>query len=292
MTLNGQNIKENSLPQYFKNDFNVLIVAEKYQTGFDEPLLHTMFIDKKLSGIKAVQTLSRLNRTCLGKTDTFILDFVNDTEEIQSAFQPYYTGTTLTQGVDPNNIYDICNRVESYKMFDFEQAKEFAKVYYNDEQDMGKLNGYLYPSIQKYKELKQDEQKEFKSILQAFLRAYSFISQVSRMMDKELQIKYIFCKYLNTVLPKETSKDISIIDKIDLQYYRLEKQFEGRIELTEEEGKLNSPKGTIGKKDEEKAPLSQIVDKINEKYSTEFTNIDKVFEQLTLDFVDDKKMVD
>lgn len=287
----GQHIKENALPKYFENDFNVLIVAEKYQTGFDEPLLHTMFVDKKLSGIKAVQTLSRLNRTCIGKVDTFVLDFVNSAEEIQASFQPYYEGTVLTQGVDPNNIYDIANRVNSYKIFDLEQVEGFTKIYYSNELDMGKLNGYLFPSIEKYNKLKQDEQKDFKSILQAFLRAYSFIVQVARMMDKDIQKKYIFCKYLNTVLPKETTKTIDIIDKIDLQYYRLEKQYEGRIELAEEEGKLNPPKGTIGKKSEEKVTLNEIVDKINEKYATEFTNMDKVFEQLTLDFIDDEQMV-
>ena len=287
----GEHIKENALPEYFNSDFNVLIVAEKYQTGFDEPLLHTMFVDKKLSGVKAVQTLSRLNRTCIGKVDTFVLDFVNSAEDIQASFQPYYEGTILTEGVDPNNVYDICKRVEAYKIFDIDQARDFSKTYYDDEENMGKLSGYLYPSIQRYNALKNEDKKEFKSILQAFLRAYTFIAQVSRMMDKEIQMKYIFCKYLNSVLPKETETDVNLKDKIDLQYYRLEKQFEGRIELVEEEGKLNPSKGTIGKDDEDNAPLSEIVDKINERYGTDFTNIDKVFEQLTLDFVDDDEMV-
>ena len=288
---NGKHIKENTLPKYFNSDFNVLIVAEKYQTGFDEPLLHTMFVDKKLSGVKAVQTLSRLNRTCKGKNDTFILDFVNSVDDIQKSFQPYYEGTILNQGVDPNNVYDICNRVEAYKLFDFTQAKNFAESYYSNEQNMGKLNGYLYPSIQKYNSLEEEDKKNFKSTLQAFLRAYSFIAQVSRMMDKDIQMKYIFCKYLNTVLPKEYTKNIDLVDKIDLQYYKLEKKFEGKIELTEEEGRLNPPKGTIGKKEEEEATLDEIVNKINNRYGTEFTNMDKVFEQLALDFVDDEQMV-
>lgn len=289
---NGQHISESALPESFETDFNVLIVAEKYQTGFDEPLLHTMFVDKPLSGVKAVQTLSRLNRIYPGKKDTFILDFVNSAEDIREAFQPYYEVTTLSNGVDPNDVYDICKRVEAYKIFDINQVKEFGKTYYSNEQDMGKLNGPLYLSIQKYISIDKGDQEEFKSILQAFLRAYTFITQVSRMMDKEIQMKYIFCKYLNTVLPKDYTDNLNLNNKVDLQYYKLEKQFEGSIELTKEEGILEPPDGTIGKKEEEETTLSQIVDKINNKYGTEFTNMDKVFEQLTLDFIDDKKMVE
>lgn len=109
-TKSGETIKENQLKEYFKSDdFNILIVAEKYQTGFDEPLLHTMFVDKRLTGVKAVQTLSRLNRTCKGKTDTFVLDFVNSPEDIKEAFQPFYQATVLQEETDPNRIYDLKN---------------------------------------------------------------------------------------------------------------------------------------------------------------------------------------
>lgn len=289
---NNEHIKESQLPDRFKEDYNVLIVADKYQTGFDEPLLHTMFVDKPLSGVKTVQTLSRLNRSCSGKTDTFVLDFVNTTEDIQKAFQPYYQGTTLTKGADPNMVYQIYKRVEVYRLFDDSQVHEFAKVYYSGKEEMEKLNYYLYPARTKYLEMELSEQREYKSVLQAFLRNYAFIVQVARMMDKDIQEKYIFCKYLNTILPREHTKMEILDDKIDLEYYRLEKEFEGSIELTKEEGELSPSTGNIGKREEdEEETLSEIVDRINNKYHTNFTNMDKVMDQITNDFLNDEKMV-
>ncbi len=289
---NGECIKENQLPEKFHEDFNVLIVAEKYQTGFDEPLLHTMFVDKPLSGVKAVQTLSRLNRTCLGKTDTFVLDFVNKAEDIQNAFQPYYQGTVLTKCADPNDIYAIYKRIEAYKLFTNDEVKGFADTYYSGQENMEKLNFYLFPARTKFFDMESEDKKEYKAILQAFIRNYGFIVQVERMMDKDIQEKYIFCKYLNAVLPKEHETFFSLNDKLDLEYYRLEKKFEGSIELTKELGELDPATGNIGKSsEEEKEPLSVIIDKINNKYHTSFTNMDKVMEQIKQDFVDDDEMV-
>lgn len=287
------NIKESQLPERFHEDYNVLIVADKYQTGFDEPLLHTMFVDKPLSGVKAVQTLSRLNRTCPGKSDTFVLDFVNKADDIQTAFQPFYQGTVLTEGADPNNIYKIFKRVEEYRIINKDDIENFNELYYNNDDNMEKLNFYLFPARSKYMDLEKQDQRDFKSVLQAFLRSYSFIAQVERMMDKEMQQNYIYCKYLNKVLPKNAVQLQYLDDKIDLEYYRLEKKFEGSIELTKEEGKLEPPTGDIGKKVEDTdAPLSEIVNRINEKYHTKFTNMDKVMEQITKDFEDDYEMVE
>lgn len=289
---NNEHVKENQLSKRFHEDYNVLIVADKYQTGFDEPLLHTMFVDKPLSGVKAVQTLSRLNRTYPGKTDTFVLDFVNSAEDIQEAFQPYYQGTNLIEGADPNIVYQIIKRVEAYRLFDDNQVKEFSKVYYSGEDSMEKLNYYLLPSRTKYLDMEKSDQLEFKSVIQAFLRTYSFIVQVARMMDKEIQEKYVFCKYLNKILPREYTKMEMLDDKIELEYYRLEKRFEGSIELTKEEGNLKPSTGNIGKKDEEdEEPLSVIVERINNKYHTNFTNMDKVMEQIAQDFLNDEEMV-
>lgn len=289
---NNKEIKENQLPKRFKEDYNVLIVADKYQTGFDEPLLHTMFVDKPLSGVKAVQTLSRLNRTCTGKVDTFVLDFVNDIEDIQKSFQPFYQGTILQSGADSNMIYSIYSRVEAFRLFNEKDIHEFAKTYYNDEANMNLLNHYLYPARTKYMDMEKEDQKEFKSILQAFLRSYSFIIQVVRMMDKDMQEKYIFCKYLNQVLPRDNTTITSLDGKIDMEYYKLEKDFEGAIYLIKEEGEIYSASGNIGKSsEEEEEKLSTIIDRINDKYHTKFTNMDKVMEQITQDFADDEKMV-
>lgn len=284
-------ISESQLPEAFDEDYNVLIVAEKYQTGFDQPLLHTMFVDKKLSGIKAVQTLSRLNRTCEGKTDTFVLDFVNKAEEIQSAFQDYYQGTVLTEGFDVNNIYDIYNRLEAYQIANTSDIKGFAETYYSFTEDMSKLSGFLYKAKEKYIQLEKKDKLEFKSIMQLFLRNYNFVIQVARMNDKQLQSAFIYYKYLNQFLPKENTKTIDVKDLVELEFFKIEKKFEGSISLTKEQGEIDPPTGDAGKKGEEtKSKLSEIINKINSKYQTKFTNMDKVFEQIEKDYLDDDRM--
>lgn len=284
-------ISETQLPEVFDEEYNVLIVAEKYQTGFDQPLLHTMFVDKKLSGIKAVQTLSRLNRICEGKTDTFVLDFVNKAEEIQNAFQDYYQGTVLTEGFDVNNVYDIYGRLEAYKIVDINDINGFADLYYSNSEDMGKLSAYLYKSKEKYINLDKKDKYEFKSIMQAFLRNYNFVTQVTRMNDKELQASYIYYKYLNQFLPKDNTKKIDVKDLVELEYFKIEKKFEGSISLTKDQGEIAPATGNIGRKSEEiKNKLSEIIDKINKKYQTKFTNMDKVFEQIESDYLNDERM--
>lgn len=285
------NISENQLPEAFDEDYNVLIVAEKYQTGFDQPLLHTMFVDKKLSGIKAVQTLSRLNRICEGKTDTFILDFVNKAEEIQSAFQDYYQGTVLTEGFDVNNVYDIYARLEAYQIADINDIKGFTELYYSNSEDMGKLSSFLYKAKEKYVNLDKKDKYDFKSIMQAFLRNYNFVIQVTRMNDKELQSAFIYYKYLNQFLPKDNAKSVDVKDLVELEFFKIEKKFEGSITLTKEQGEIEPPTGNIGKKGEEtKSKLSEIIEKINHKYQTKFTNMDKVFEQIESDYLNDERM--
>lgn len=284
-------ISESQLPEAFDEEYNVLIVAEKYQTGFDQPLLHTMFVDKKLSGIKAVQTLSRLNRICEGKTDTFVLDFVNKTEDIQSAFQDYYQATILTEGFDINNVYDIYSRLEAYQLADINDINGFAELYYSTSEDMGKLSSYLYKAKEKYIHLEKSDKHEFKSIMQAFLRNYNFVIQVARMNDKELQSAYIYYKYLNQYLPKENAKNIYVKDLVELEFFKIEKKFEGSISLTKTQGEIEPPTGNIGKKkDETKNRLSEIINKINQKYQTKFTNMDKVFEQIENDYLNDDRM--
>jgi type I restriction enzyme R subunit len=284
-------ISESQLPDAFDDEYNVLIVAEKYQTGFDQPLLHTMFVDKKLSGIKAVQTLSRLNRTCEGKTDTFVLDFVNKAEDIQIAFQDYYQGTVLTEGFDVNNVYDIYGRLEAYQIASKEDIHGFANAYYSNSEDMGKLSGFLYSAKSKYIQLEKSDKLEFKAIMQAFLRSYNFVVQVARMNDKDLQSSFVYYKYLNQFLPKEHTKTVDVKDFVELEFFKIEKKFEGNISLTKEQGEIEPPTGDIGKKGEEtKSKLSEIITKINQKYQTKFTNMDKVFEQIESDYLDDDRM--
>ena len=190
-TKSGETIKENQLKEYFKSgDFNILIVAEKYQTGFDEPLLHTMFVDKRLTGVKAVQTLSRLNRICKGKTDTFVLDFVNNPEDIKEAFQPFYQATVLQEETDPNRIYDLKKYLDKSAVYTQEQIDNVADIYFKSgEQDknaIGKMRSILDVSVKTYSDLKREDRDKFLSALESFVSFYGFITQICRMYDKDL----------------------------------------------------------------------------------------------------------
>ena len=274
-----------------------MIVADKYQTGFDQPLLHTLYIDKVLSGVKAVQTLSRLNRTAPGKEDTFILDFVNDRETILESFQPYYELTALRDEPEPNHLYDLKGQLDLYQVYDTSEINAFAKVYFDPTTKMtpkaqGKLYGLLEPAIDRYKALETDDkQDEFKKSLRTWINLYSFLSQLMPFRDSELEKFFAFAKHLLTKLPKRTlAQSVRLVDEIALEYYRLEKIKEGAIDLIKgENGELESfTEAGIKRPKEEKAPLSTIIDKLNDRFSTEFEEADRLFfEQIEAELVND-----
>lgn len=293
-TRDGETVRENALPETFHtDDFGMLIVAEKYQTGFDEPLLHTMFVDKKLSGVKAVQTLSRLNRICLGKQDTFVLDFVNSAEDIKKAFEPYYEETVLEKETDPNVVYDIKNTLDEYRVYQQIEINGFADVWYSAKSqeyaDLGKLKAKIQPALDRYNALEPEKQDIFKSTLARFNRIYSFITQVCRMFDRELHKFSIYAKFLSMMLPKGSSEKVYIDDKVLLEYYKLEKDFDGSIELEPTEEGFTPITGEAGRREKKKDPLTVIIDKINEKYGTAFTEMDKVLLQIENDYTAQKK---
>lgn len=288
-TKDGETVKENALPETFHtDDFGMLIVAEKYQTGFDEPLLHTMFVDKKLSGVKAVQTLSRLNRTCRGKQDTFVLDFVNSAEDIKKAFEPYYEETVLEKETDPNVIYDLKNTLDGYRVYQQIEINGFADVWYSvksqEYADLGKLKAKIQPALDRYDALETEKQDMFKSTLARFNRIYSFITQVCRLFDKEIHKFSIYAKFLSKMLPKGGTEKIYIDDKVLLEYYKLEKDFDGSIQLEATEEGFTPITGEAGRREKKKDPLTVIIDKINVKYGTEFTEMDKVLLQIENDY--------
>ncbi len=292
--MNG--IKESQLKATFHSDeYHMLIVAEKYQTGFDEPLLHTMFVDKKLSGVKAVQTLSRLNRTTRGKDSTFVLDFVNSAEDIQKSFEPYYEATVLEQATDPNVLYDLKNTLDKYRIYAQTEIDAFADLYYSaDEQDaktMGKLSSILVPAHDRYLAANEEDSQIFRTTLARFNRIYGFISQVCRMFDRDLHKFSIYAKFLYKVLPKEKGPYITIDDKVLLEYYRLEKEFDGSISLSGSESGLGGIKGEAGARPKKSNSLAEIIAAINEKFGTNFTEMDKVLEQIQQDFLADEKLV-
>ena len=294
-TKTGETIKEKALPAAFHtDDYGVLVVAEKYQTGFDEPLLHTMFVDKKLSGVKAVQTLSRLNRTCPGKTDTFVLDFVNTAEEIKDSFEPFYEETVLLEETDPNVVYDMKNTLDEFRVYQESEIAQFADLFYSNEEqaggDLGKLHGLFTPAIDRYKALEIEKQDIFKSTLGRFNRVYSYITQCCRFFDKDLHKFSVYAKFLYMFLPKGTGiEKIDIDDKILLEYYKLEKIFEGPIELEGSAGGYVPVSGDAGHREPKKDPLTEIISKINERYGTAFTEMDKVLLQMENDYAKQDK---
>ncbi|MDO8549464.1 MAG: type I restriction endonuclease [Ignavibacteria bacterium] len=296
-TSDGKTIKEKQLPEQFSSvDFNMLIVAEKYQTGFDEPLLHTMFVDKVLSGVKAVQTLSRLNRTIPGKKeDTFVLDFVNTADDIRKSFEPFYQATILSEEASPNIIYDLRNTLDEYHLWQQSEIDIFAKIYYKsaDQEmpDLGKLAASLQPALDRLAAKDSKEQDDIKTGLGRFVRLYAFITQVCRMFDKEMHKFSVYVKFLLKLIPKGKIDKILVDDKVLLDKYKLEKDFEGNITINENP-EICSAKGNIGGKDKKKEPLSVIIEKINERFGTSFSEMDKILAQLTQDFMADERLVD
>jgi len=293
-TKDGKTIKENQLKEYFHEDFNMLIVAEKYQTGFDEPLLHTMFVDKKLNGVKAVQTLSRLNRTMRGKEDTFVLDFANTHEEILQSFQPYYEATVLESETDPNLIYTQKRELDEYRVYQNHEVEAFAKKFYQKTvPTLEVLSPILMPAAQRYEVLENKKKYEFKSALYAFVRTYAFIIQVCRMFDKDMQKFYVFVKYLLKILPKENSDKVNLNDEVLLEYYKLQKTAEGSIGL-ELQGEVDIPPvdgSSGGGTDKEAENLSEIIKKFNAKFNTDFTEQDRVLAQIKADILKNPQMV-
>lgn len=295
--LNGFGEKE--LPEKFASpDYQVLLVADKYQTGFDQPRLHTMYVDKKLSGVKAVQTLSRLNRTCPGKEDTFILDFTNDREDIIASFQPYYELTTMNETTDPNHLYDLKGKMDATAVYYQSEVNAFAKVFYNKTdntlKDQGKLYAFIDPALDRYKALQEEPQDEFKKAMTAYVRLYSFLSQIMPFQDVELEKLYSYGRFLLTKLPKtDYTERLKLDNEVALQYYRLQKIGEGdlTLQIQGEHGLDPTTEAGIGRDKEEKEKLSNIIHLLNNKYGTEFTDADRMyFDQIEEALVENEEL--
>ena len=282
----NQGIKESELPEKFDSEhYQVLLVAEKYQTGFDQPLLHTMYVDRRLAGIQAVQTLSRLNRTAEGKNDTFVLDFVNDTEEIFEAFKPYYEITPPGEPSDPQQLYDLQHRLEQAQVFHADEVNAFAEIWYRNRHeptaaDHRRINAVIDQAVERYKALPDDEQEGFKSQLASFRNLYAFLAQIIPYQDSSLEKLYSYARFLLSKLPRRTDDTVfELEDEVSLKYYRLQKISEGTIDLAVGEAKaLYGPTevGT-GRAEEETVELSSLIDRLNERFGTEFTPADQLF---------------
>ena len=282
-------IREKDLPERFATpDFQVLLVAEKYQTGFDQPLLHTMYVDRRLSGIQAVQTLSRLNRCHPLKEDTFVLDFVNDREEIQESFKRYYDGAIMGEEVDAHRMYEIRAELDASGIYTQEEIDRFCAVYFKPKRrqspnDHKELNATLDLAKDRFQQLldtDEDEAELWRGKLSAFRNLYAFLSQVIPYQDSDLEKLYTYLRHLSPKLPKRKSgPQYSFDDDVRLEYYRLQKIGEGSISLnTGTANPLDGPSEVgSGVVHSEDVPLSRLIDVVNERFGTDFTESDQLF---------------
>ena len=276
----GSHITEAQTKQEFHDNFNILIVAEKYQTGFDEPLLHTMIVDKKLRNVKTVQTLSRLNRTCSGKNDTYVLDFANEAEDVQADFQVFYHETMLEEEVNTDLLYKVQKELRGFRIYDDQDIANFCEVYFakgvQSADAQGVLVSKLVPAVQRYQEKAKDDQYQIRRVMRNFCKWYKYVSQVVRMFDKELHREFVYCSFLVGLLPAEVVVMDNIAKLLTLEMYKLEKTFDGDISLGDESGIYTAAEPKGAGKPEDKDPLDEIIARINEKYKGEFTDADRV----------------
>ena len=262
--------KSVSIPDGLKDPkYRILIVSNKFQTGFDEPLLHSMFIDKKLGGVQCVQTLSRLNRKTKGKTDTFVLDFVNEPETVVESFQPYYTSTYLEGETDPNKLYDLDTKIRGFYLIHPEDIEEFCEIFYTEKETDERLQPPLNRVVQRWEGMEEEQREEFRSTIQSYVRLYGYISQIISFEDVDLEKKFVFLKYLNKKLPKRDVEGIDITDVVDLESLRIQKIGEHQLGLEDTEGEVQpiSTDGGSSRVEEPKDLLSEIINKVNEVYS-------------------------
>ena len=281
-------ISESALPMYFASDmFNVLIVAEKYQTGFDEPLLHSMFVDKKLKGVKAVQTLSRLNRCHKGKVDTFVLDFANTADSIKASFLPFFEDTLLGDDIDVNIVYQYLGKLRDFHLWSTEAEEKVFDIY-TKTQDMGKLTSVFKPVLSDFNSLSEDDRFAVRHLVRVFNRFYSYMAQIVRTFDVELYKTYVFTEILYKLLPKNPHEKVDLDGKLRLEHNKLEEGFSGSIVLqpTKEDKTLENEKGGSGSAPEEKRDLlDNIIDKINIMYQGNFTEADRVIVETIYDAI-------
>ena len=270
---------EGDVPLGLKNPkYRLLVVANKFQTGFDEPLLQSMYIDKKLGGVQCIQTLSRLNRTTSGKTETFVLDFVNEPESIRESFQRFYQSTVLEGETDPNRLYDFQREINDYHLYTPEDVNRFCKVFFDPNRDEGNLHPVIDQVVDKFKEIEDEEQREdLRSRIQSYIRMYGYLSQIIDFTDIELEKTFVFLKYLNKKLPKRVQDRFDISNSIDLDSLRLQKIHEHIEPLVPEDENVTPPKfDSSSFQEPEYDLLSEIINQVNNTYGVNLTEEDRI----------------
>lgn len=277
----GRNISEARLPLYFASDlYNLLIVADKYQTGFDEPLLHTMFVDKKLRNVKAVQTLSRLNRAHKDKKDTYVLDFYNKPDDIKKSFEPFYKGTELINPVDVNYVYTFRKDIQMYQLWTEGDEQRFFDLLQNinkQKDRLGALSNAFKNTLDRYEELDEEKRFEVRSKIKNFVRFYSYMAQIARTYDKELYKAYVYADYLYRLLPKNARERIDLNRQIMLVNSKISEGETVSIRLGDDQKPIKGENPKAGKpKNDNEDLLSRIIDKVNNMYQGQFSEADRV----------------
>ena len=294
--MNDGGVVDDGIREKFKeDDYKILVVAEKFQTGFDQPLLHTMYVDRMLGGIQCIQTLSRLNRCYPGKEDTMVIDFRNDHEKVQKAFQEYYTETTLEGDVDTQRIYTLKHDIEQWNLFNESEVESVAKALVSSTGVSG------VPSIlkrivdERVMPLEDDEKDRYRKTVSRYVRQYGFLAQLIDFTDPDLERFYIFCKVFYKFLPytKETLP-MEILDLIDLDKLRIQMSYEGQLELEDEEQTLRSSRiGEPGqKKPDNELPVSEILNMANSPFTGLLNENDKILRQIWDAILSDPDVVD
>jgi type I restriction enzyme, R subunit len=285
--ISGKPISERQLPERFASpDYQVLLVANKYQTGFDQPLLQAMYVDKRLDGVQAVQTLSRLNRKIAGKENPFVLDFVNEADDIYKAFKPYYDATSLQERADPQQLETLKHELDAAQVYYWSDVEAFAHIFYRlpEKQtaaDHAHMQRHLQPAVDRFKTMTDEvKRSEFRQRLSSYVGLYSFLSQVIPYGDPALEMLYSFGRFLLPHLPLDRDTErVKLGDEVTLEFYRLQRIFSGEIAL--QDGDIKGVKGPTevgtGRAKDEKVPLSEIIETLNERFATSFTEEDRLF---------------
>ena len=301
VSMNG-GVAESALPETFeRDDYRVLIVAEKYQTGFDQPLLQTMYVVKRLAGVQAVQTLSRLNRVAPGKARTFVLDFANEEDDIYRAFKPYYEATPIGENAGPHRLSELQHKLLDWAIFAPDDVNAFAEVWYNAKRDHSAtdhrlMNAALDVVVERFISKEETEQDEFRGQIVAFRNLYAFLSQIIPYQDSELERLYAFVRNLLAKLPPPGDGQALALDEdVALRYFRLQQMSEGSIALSEGEAEpLKGPTDVgTGRTPDQQVALSTLIDTLNERFGTDFNEADQLFfDQIRATAEADEKIVE
>ena len=273
-------VPETRTAELFDTDERRIIVcANKFQTGFDQPKLCAMYVDKQLTGVAAVQTLSRLNRTCSipGKR-TFVVDFVNDWDTIRASFSNYYEATELDTATDPDVIYNLADRLAGYHVYDQTEVDAVTDVYFDEPSPskvLAKVESKLAPAVDRWKALDDTPKREFKAVLRKFLRSYSFITQMISLGDKDLHRLFVYGGFLVKKLFLDTGSTPDLRDKVELEYLRIEDKGTQAIKLESDQLHNGGANAGVAKEEDEQL-LSVLIDHLNETFGTEWEDADKI----------------